>query len=544
MTRCDQCEANGYDHDKIRDLCLSSPYWTGRILLGFDWFANPFHKTLAEWFVKKLEAGKRRFLIMTPRDHLKTSMFGAATLAWRAIKEPEDRVLYVMANCTESEKTLRVVRDLFEQDDKMTHFFPERVIGPNALATGIDRLSIKSTTQYLGLPRSGRYREGTIEARGIDSRMTGGHFTWHIFDDLIDETMKDSVELQNQAKDFLQNSESLFVHPARDVELIIGTWWTGPFYSWLINESGLMDEYESVILGCRVDNRYRKFLTEAGYTTTQKDGDPIWPEHFDDETLRKIARKMGDYHFSHQWMNIPIAESDRRFRREDFQFYNIDPRGDRVFFTVDGVTRSCKFKDMYITMTIDPATGEGSSTDDSAITICGYDQETGAIFCLECWAEKALPFDLIKQVIKMAKRWPTLKQISPEDVSYQKTLKHFLRRALIANKIGAPIRTVKPGSQKKGTRILDALQPFVANHQFYIQRTMTKLLNEAINLQVSNGKVVGKSPNILDSLAYHASNWRVGFSYQDDETENEIDYVDPFWSPEITGPAYGMECLT
>jgi len=104
-----------------------------------------------------------------------------------------------------------------------------------------------------------------------------------------------------------------------------------------------------------------------------------------------------------------------------------------------------------------------------------------------------------------------------------------------------PIRPVKPGSRSKGTRIIDALQPFVANHQVYVQRKHKKLVDELVTMQVVNGKVVGKSPNLADSLAYHAEFWRgiIGRGQQDD------DDVTPFSQyKKPIAPAYGLQCLT
>jgi hypothetical protein len=196
---------------------------------------NSFHKTLAEWFTTKLAEGSKRFLIMTPRDHLKTSMFGVSMMVWRAISEPEDRLLYVMASCTESEKTLDVAKDILANGDALAHFFPSRVLDyGNPLHKG--------TKEKVRLSRVGKYREATLEARGIDSRKTGGHFNWHIWDDLIDETMVKSVALQSDVISFVKQSDALFVEPAKDIEVIIGTMWAGPFYKWLMNNSGVADE--------------------------------------------------------------------------------------------------------------------------------------------------------------------------------------------------------------------------------------------------------------------------------------------------------------
>jgi hypothetical protein len=112
VSKCRICSAAGQDHDKIVALCKSSPIWAGIILAGFNLLKSSFHHTLADWLVTKLGEGKKRFIIMTARDHIKTSLFGISVILWRCIVEPEDRVLYVMSSSTESTKTLNVVREI------------------------------------------------------------------------------------------------------------------------------------------------------------------------------------------------------------------------------------------------------------------------------------------------------------------------------------------------------------------------------------------------------------------------------------------------
>ena len=91
---CPQCTKQGYNHDEIVQLCESSPLWTGILLCGLDWLDNPFHHAIDQWFMKKYNSGSRRFIIMTPRGHLKTSYFGTAFLTWKAITDPEARAVY------------------------------------------------------------------------------------------------------------------------------------------------------------------------------------------------------------------------------------------------------------------------------------------------------------------------------------------------------------------------------------------------------------------------------------------------------------------
>ena len=102
-----------------------------------------------------------------------------------------------------------------------------------------------------------------------------------------------------------------------------------------------------------------------------------------------------------------------------------------------------------------------------------------------------------------------------------------------------PIRPVKPGTKSKGARIVDSLQPYVRNQQVHFTKGQRKLVQELLNLQVVGGKVVGRSPNLADSLAYHVEYWR---GKNRIEAKRDIDYFDAHKGE--LGRAYGLECMT
>lgn len=443
-----------------------------------------------------------------------------------------------MSSNEQSKKTLESLQEIFMYSEHIKHFFPEHVLDGDA-----DDMTARASV--MKLRRNGNYREGTVEARGRGSRITGGHFTDQIFDDLIDEDMVDSDVLQQKQIDFVKRADPLMVAPGKDFRMIIGTHWPGAFYNWLTEEGGFSSDYERLIIGCYVDERYHKFLAEIGMKTTLSEGDPIWTPHpveDDFKSTLEAIRKRDYFEFSHQYLNIPVADSDRRFRKEDIKYYNIGyDRGEPVCIVNDGSTKAQGYvKRMYRTMTIDPATGEGTNTDESAITVCGHDQNTGLIFVLEAWDAKCTIFELIDKIFELAeKHQPHV--VAPEDVAFQKTLKSFLRQECVRRGKHFNIRPVKPGSKSKGARILDALQPFVQNHQVFFQKSQRRLVNELLTLQIVKGKVVGRSPNLADSLAYHAEFWR-GFAQKMND-EDDIREVSP-WLEAKRGRAYGIECLT
>ena len=537
---CPDCTAIGQDHDEVVALCKSSPLWTGILMCGLKWLNNPLHHAIDQWFTTRYNNGSRRFLILTPRGHLKTSYFGTSFLTWRALNDPEARILYMMASSKNAEKTLASVMYALAENENIAHFFPKRVLD-------YGNPKIRAKAARLELPRIGNYREGTIEASGMDARVTGGHFTDQIFDDLIDETMIDSEILQAKAVNFVKRSNPLFVNPANDLRIIVGTRWPGEYYNWLLDEnSNIFQTSEVLLLGCYVDQRFRDFLASVGKTTSLQDGDPIWLYDeeagcgFTTETLENIRRD-SEYDFTHQYLNLEVSDDMRRFRKEDIKYYSwtTNKRGQQCVMVKTGDDTIVRpLEALYRSMTIDPATGEGNKTDESAITVCGHDRSTGMAFVLDAWAARVVPDVLINKILEMAQRWdPNV--VSPEDVSFQKSLKWYLKRTMLERGIHFPIRPVKPGIKSKGSRIIDSLQPFVGNRQVFFTRGQQKLVNELLNMQVVGGKVVGKSPNLADSLAYHVEYWRG--KAQPVEKE-DIDFFDAYRGN--TGRSYALECLT
>jgi predicted phage terminase large subunit-like protein len=490
--------------------------------------------------MERYNAGKRRFIIITPRGHMKTSMFGTACLTWRTLVEPESRILYMMASSKNAEETMGAVQNTLESSEAIQHFFPNRVLDRNDP-------KMKATMSKLVLPRGGKYREPTIKATGMDARVTGGHYTEHVFDDLIDETMTDSEALQAKAVNFVKRSNPLFVNPRNDLRILIGTRWPGEFYNWALDpENNIYQQSEILLLGCYVDQRYRDFLQSMGKVTTLDDAEPIWP--YDESrgcgfTLDELEniRADSEYDFTHQYLNLEVSDEMRRFRKEDIKYFSwtTNKWGKQcVLVKMHGDTVVKQVDKLYISMTVDPATGEGNKTDESAITICGHDRETGMIFVLDAWAGRVTAYDLIDKILQMAAEWnPNV--ISPEDVSFQKTLKWYLKKEMIERGLHFPIRPVKPGNKSKGARIVDSLQPFVRNQQVFFTRGQRKLVQELLNLQVVGGKVIGKSPNLADSLAYHVEYWRGKSRPVEKE---DIEYFDP--RKVESGPAYSLQCVT
>lgn len=522
-------------HGDIVRRCLVDPIFCGSLFFNYQKLNSDFHRAFQKWLLTNIANGENRFFVLLPRDHLKTSYLGCAFMLWLLIRDPDKRILYTMATRDQAQKTLSVIQKGFKSS-RLAHFFPDRVLDPHDP-------DMKSTRSYLTLRRPNDWRENSIEALGLDSAITGGHFNVQIFDDLVDATMARSSLAQQRAIDFVQDSTNMQISPDKDLKIILGTLWEGEFYEWAIANEAFKKYYKTLVLGCYVDDRYFRFLDEIGLDTTQIEGDPLWPEEFSRETLERIAMEQGPAKFSRQFLNIPMVDEFQRFRKEDFVEYELSPDRQYAIIGEGEYQIRRRIDKMKVTMVVDPATGEGPKTDATAISVTAKDEKTGIVFVLEDWAKRALPHETIEQIFAFAQKWP-VQIVSPEDAAYQMTLKHYLRAEMYKRGARFTIRPVKPGNRSKGTRI-EGLEPWVRNGKVAVRREhFGGVVREAENVVIVRGMVQGRSPNRLDALAYQITHW--GALSLPSATKSDTEEIED-WTPlreKGERRAYGLSCST
>ncbi len=528
--KCEQCKARGWDHDQIVENCRKSIWWVAVAICGFERVAaSRLHKVILRWLQEKLERGDKFILLMLPRDFLKTTMLASLTVWWW-INSAELRVLLTHASGKMSAKLVPVVQRII-QSDACKHFFPELVPDTGKVTWNNDEMTI---------PRRGNYAQASLEARGISSTVTGGHYDKQLLDDPVDETVARSpVEIQRTI-DWFGNSQYLFDSPKTQQMVVAGTWWEGGFYEHLLS-AGL---FTTLIFGAEHDERFTKFQKDMGeeFPLPQErldlarslglDSGAVWPEFFDEETLA-LRKRQDPIKYARQKLNRPATDEELRFKKDDIKFYNW---GDED--TVIVGEEKIKMTDLLLTATCDPATGESLKTDESAINVSGFHPRKGIVVVLESWHGRVLPDKLIEKLFDTHEKWKSrgLRFIGIEEVAFQSVLKHWFKQEQMKRGIYVNVKPLKVGNRSKAERMLDALQPFISNQQVYFLRNQGSLINELVNLRIVNGRIIGKSPNEADALAMQGQFWRIHTQEQDEESSEPV-YVAP-----KRGPSYGLKC--
>jgi len=523
---CEFCAERGWDHQEVADLTQTSLYWFTYYFVS-DWVSPGLHKVVCDWYQKKVAAGHNRFLIMLPRGHLKTTTFTIGLPIFWAKDDPDERV-GLMMNTTQvaSEKLLRLEDVLLSPAFRhfYGHLVPDKTKGPTA--------SRWNRTEC-NLVRPIDWEDATFTAMGADKSKTGKHFTRQVLDDLVDGMAEDSAIQMRNAVGHLERCEGYWVNRNQDHQLIVGTFWPGGpdgYYEQIV----AMKEYTKVVMGCYVDERYRRFMTENGVEVVDaKDGEPIY-ERETKESLDR-AKVFFKGKFVHQMLNLPYVDQFKRFKKEDCKYYHWTDGKSAII--LDGETQ-VPISTMYRQLTIDPATGVSANTDESAIVVTGWIRGLGVAVVLDVWADRVLINELCDIALNMAEKWK-VHVMRPEVAAGLSAFDSYLRDAMIKSQRHFPVDPVRPGIKSKAVRIIENLQGYVANQQIRFRRDQPAIIHELTNLVIWDNEIRGRSPNMVDALAYHPEYWMRNPPIRNTD---EIRYEEPNYAKAKVDdrPRYGL----
>ena len=523
MNVCPHCHERGWDHEKVKAKCEDSLYYFVKLIVS-DWVSIDLHEPICRWYQQLADEGSHYYLIMIPRGHLKTTVFSVGLPLWRLINDPNLRILLVMSSSDLAQEKLSKIKDVC-QSESFQHFWGHLVPGPGQKS--------RWSAAQMQIVRSANLEEPSVTALGAGTKLTGRHYDIQILDDLVDGMAVNSEVQMANAIDFLERSDGLWVRRKEAHQIVVGTLWPGGFYEDIIKDP----DYENVILGCYVDDRYRKFLAKMGLKCTDEDGDPIFPEHETIETLERSARRFKSK-FDHQMLNLLVADELRRFKRDDFQYYRWGDEQKSV--VIDEVYYP--LRSLFTQLCIDPGSGLDGS-DETAITVTGWARGAAAGFVLDSHEARMTPITTIRMILDMADKWqPDV--IRPEHVAMQVIYKDFLQDAMTKAGVYWPISPYKPYGGSKTQRIVEGLQPFVANHQLYFRHDQQDIIAAMCNMVIVKNRIKGRSPNLIDSLAFHVEYWNRTPQRVDSD---EIQFIDPYHdSIEETRRQvrYGLRCTT
>jgi hypothetical protein len=158
--------------------------------------------------------------------------------------------------------------------------------------------------------------EGTFDFIGVGAALQSRHYDLIIQDDLVGrDARRSAIEMANviDYHQILAGATNFNIdNPGRDFdEIVVGNRWSH-------------DDLNSYI---RREEKYFSWTTHSalgGCCSLHPFGQPIFPEAFTRQKLMRWKQRLGSYHFSCQFLNMPIDPAKKKFNVGDFRYFNFE----------------------------------------------------------------------------------------------------------------------------------------------------------------------------------------------------------------------------
>lgn len=481
----------------LKDKALRSFFFFAKVVMGYSKMVAHLHYPICERLQNNPQIRKSGNLL--PRGHFKSTIISKAYPLWRTIKVAYDedgtyhperlgdfRTLILGESDKVAKKNLKDPKWHLLNNQLLRSLFPE-----------IIPLDVNDTTwtgTEILLPRANSYDEATIMTAGVGARMTGLHFNLIIYDDLIGEAASQSEAVMQDAIEYFDFAPGLLDEPSVGEEIILGTRWkhgTADLYGHVMS----MQPEELTVSGRSIGfNWYTRSAIE--------NGEPIFPERFSLEVLEELRKRLGDYKFSCNYLNDPIAPGSTKFDASCLREYTVS-EDKKTIIPSDG-TPPVRLGQLYRIQVYDPATRSKTSKARPAVVATGEDS-LGRLFLLEYWSEKASMGDGVEKMHVFHDRFHFSKsyyelagqQQAVEDIERERLTQEKCHRCGKIHRIMRLLpETAKVSNMSKEERIDNYLETRIQEKKLYLRRGAIDARKQII--AHPNGDIV----DILDALAY------------------------------------------
>lgn len=432
------------------------------------------HKELAD--LAQDWTGKRRKLILMPRGSFKSSVVTIGYSIQQICADPNIRILIGSEVNSTSKKFLREIKDHFESNERLRHFYGDHV-RKKSRWTDDDITSAKRTRTL---------KEPTVFTTGTDQSRTGFHCDLAILDDPVSATNINTPESREKTLQWYREISNNILDPDGHL-IVIGTrWHFNDLYQHIIDEE--IDDFDVHVREAVLTDRAHKILVDPNLPVEQKselvpDDQLLFPSRLSIKELWSKYKSVGSAMFANQYLNRVMADEDAAFQMENLRFYDPSNETDRL-----------KMRRLNTYITIDPAISQEDYADKTAITVTGVD-ELNNWYVLDYEFDKMKPKEMVDVVFRLYEQYKPRK-IGLEVVHFQKGLIYTFRDAERDRGIRLPLTELKRDTHEgKEIRIKSVLQPLVTQKRLFIQQGHLDLMEELRTFPRS------KHDDLLDTLA-------------------------------------------
>lgn len=350
---------------EIRELAEADLETFARLVLPQRVFGS-IHIELFRWWTR--DDAKKHQLVLLPRDHGKSAMVGIRA-AWRIVRDPSVRILYISSTANLAYKQLKFIKDILTSDI-VRFYWPELVNfdeGKREKWTESE-ISIDHPIRKLE-----NVRDPTVFTAGLTTSITGLHCDVIILDDVV--VKENAYTGEGRTKTQEQYSLLASIGGTEVEEWTVGT----RYHPKDLYNDMLVTEVE------QFNDQMEKTGTEPLYEIFQREvedrgdgtGQFLWPRQlrkdgkpfgFDVHILaEKRAKYLDKVQYYAQYYNNPNDPDGGGIPRENFQYY------DKINLTRSNGYWFCRGKRLNVFAAIDFAYSTKTRADYTSIVVVGVD---------------------------------------------------------------------------------------------------------------------------------------------------------------------------
>jgi len=307
----------------MRELCRTDLYF----LLRFGMGREDVEK---EWLFQRCLDVQREsdgMLDLWSREHYKSTIITVAKTIQDILRSHGDgsvgrELTFGIFSHTRpiAKSFLRQIKREFEGNPRLKEWFPDILF-----SNPVKESQKWSEDDGIIVKRKGNPKECTIEAWGVvDGQPIGKHFDVLVYDDVVTRDSVNTPEMIDKTTEFLELSYALGAEGG--CKRFIGT------------RYHFNDTWN--VLMKRGTAKPRIFPATVDGTL---EGEPVLMGR---ESLRDRLRDMGQYTFSCQMLQNPVADSSQGFKREWIRYYKrVNPKHFNIYILVDAANSKSKSSD-------------------------------------------------------------------------------------------------------------------------------------------------------------------------------------------------------
>lgn len=380
-------------------------YFFGRYYLPHYLSVNTpsFHYEIYSLLLKELRLG-----IAAPRSFAKSTIVQIVYGLWCLLCKRNEDILTISQSGMLSQEWIRKLKIELETNIKIYEDFGDLLIfGPEK--------STKWTEDHITINDVNGKIVNQIRAKGRGYQVRGFRPTRVFCDDLEDDELVRSSEQRAKLSDWFKKALVNMLTSSGQI-VFIGT---------ILHPLALLKEV--------IDRREEfMFWTTRKFQAIENDKS-IWQERWPMNELLRRKQEIGIYAFQAEFMNEPMASDSVLFRPEWIKRTTLPP------------------PTVFRIITVDPATSEKESADESAIFVLGLTKE-GDLYELESISGRWNLWDMVDNIINMYCKWKA-HEIGLEKVAFQSVLKPVvIKRGQERGLVSLPVKSITVGMFKTGEK--------------------------------------------------------------------------------------------